>query len=264
MTAISRDILTSLHGRKLGLNSTGDLIGQSARGKATILGTSSLNPMRQVILAEDFLGPALPTRFTSHKGSDGACVDWVPVAAASGKVNGVTGAGAGATMAVNGVQLDSSLNWYAQNGNLTFEALVKISAITSVAFFVGLTDQVASLIMPWTLSVVTFTSNQSNGCGFLFDTAATTKTIRCVGVKADVDATAIDTGVAYVADTYRKLRIDVDANGNAEFFVDDVSYGVMANALTKTVALSPVIAGFARSAASTTLGCDYLNVSQDR
>lgn len=264
MTAIDRTIQTSIHGRRLGLNVSGDLIGSTRSGKPTILGVNSYNPARQVLLMDDFLGPALSTRWTSHKGSDGGCVDWVPVAAASGKVNGVTGAGAGATMAVNGIQLDSSLNWYAQNGNLTFEAYVKISAITSVAFFVGFTDQVASLIMPWTLSVVTYTSNQSNGCGFLFDTAATTKTIRCVGVKADTDATPIDTGVAYVADTYKKFRMDIDALGNVEFIVDDVSYGVMLNAFTKTVALSPVLAGFARSAASTTVGCDYVNVSQDR
>lgn len=265
MAAIDRNIQTSIHGRRFGINATNDLIGNTrVRGRAMIYAANSLDPMRQTIFQDDFLGPSLSTRWVSHKGSDGGCVDWVPVAAASGKVNGVTGAGAGATMAVNGIQLDGSLNWYAQNGNLNFEAYVKLSAITSVAWFVGFTDQVSALEMPWTLSVVTFTSTQTDGCGFLFDTAATTKTIRCVGVKNDTDATTIDTAVAYVADTYKKLRIDVDILGNAEFFIDDVSYGVMSNALTKTIALSPVVAGFARSAASTTGGVDYVYVSQDR
>lgn len=213
-------------------------------------------------LFDDFIGKTMTTQVSSTKGSDGGCVDWANVVNLNGTAVATTGAGAGATMAVNGVQLDGStagLQWKASGGGLTYEARFKTSAITTVALFVGLTDQVASLEMPMTLSVTTFTTTATDAVGFLFDTAATTVTIRCMSVKNDTDTTVpINTGLAYVADTYRVFRIEVNATGDAFFWIDGNYQGTIPNAVTTSVFLTPVIAGFSRAASSRTLSADYL------
>lgn len=218
-----------------------------------------------VTLFDDFTGKTMSTVWDVQKGSDGGCADFAISAATSGMLRATTGAGAGASMAVNGVQLSSALNWKANQGNLVFEAKVKISAITNVSIFVGFTDQVAALESPATLSTTTFTTNATDAIGFLFDTAATTDTIRCVGVANDVDATHTDTSLAYVAATYKTFRIEVSALGVATFYIDGAPVNAgLTGAVTPTVALTPVIAGFTRAAGSITIDADYVFVQQDR
>lgn len=192
-------------------------------------------------------------------------INWTVTEAASGTVVGTIG-DTTASMAVSGVQLSRGLNWKANQGNLVLEARVKISAITNIAVFVGFTDQVSALEMPVTLSTTTFTTNATDAVGFLFDTAATTDTIRLVGVANDVDATAQDTSLAYVADTYKTFRIELSAAGVATFYIDGTAVGTaMTGALTATVALTPVIAGFNRTTSGTpTITADYMHVSADR
>jgi hypothetical protein len=214
---------------------------------------------------DDFNGKAITGLWDVQKGSDGSTANFAVNAAASGTVRATTGAGAGGTMAVNGVQLCSALNWKAANGSLVFEAKVKLSAITAVSCFVGLTDQVAALEAPATLTTTTFTTNATDAIGFLFDTNATTVTIRCVGVANDVDATHTDTGLAYVAATYRTFRIEVDTSGVAKFFIDGVVVNSgLTGAVTASVALTPVVSGFATAAASRTVDVDYIYVQQTR
>jgi hypothetical protein len=215
---------------------------------------------------DDFLGDVLADQWGVRKGSDGACADFAIAAAANGTIAATTGAGAGASMAANGVQLEQSLNWKPSQGNLVFEARVKLDAVTTVALFAGLTDQVAALEMPATLGGSdALTTNFSDGVGFLFDTAADTDDIWLVGVKADTDATKQDSGLAFAADSWRVLRIELDSAGNASFFIDGVQRGTaMANATTASVALTPVIAGFSRAAASRVVTVDYVLVQADR
>lgn len=214
---------------------------------------------------DDFLGKAITGLWDVQKGSDAATVNFAVSANTSGMVRATTGAGAGASMAANGVQLSSGLNWKANQGNLVFEAKVKISTITNINVYVGLTDQLSALEAPVTLSGTTFTTNATDAVGFLFDTNATTDTIRCVGVANDVDATMQDTSLAYVAATYKTFRIELTTSGVATFFIDGVQVGTaMTGAVTPTIALTPVVAGFTESAASATIDVDYILVQQTR
>lgn len=218
-----------------------------------------------VTLMDDFLGKAIGATWDVQKGSDGATVNFAFSAATSGMVRATMGAGAGASMAANGVQLDHALNWKAANGNLVFEAKVEISAITNVHVYVGFTDQLSALEAPVTLSGTTFTTNATDAVGFLFDTNATTDTIRCVGVANDVDATMQDTGLAFVAATFKTFRIEITVAGAAIFFIDGVQVGtLMTGAVTPTVALTPVVCGFAEAAASRTIDVDYILCQQSR
>jgi len=218
------------------------------------------NGKRYAELFDDFLGDVLQDPWRGSAGSSGATAPAVLTSGTNGIVRLATGTDAGATMALNGSQLDAgNLNWLPSQGGLALEAQLQVDLITDVAIFFGFTDQVSALEMPWTLSTTTFTSNQTDGCGFLFDTAATTDTIRLVGVANDVDATAQDTGLAFAAATARVLRVEVSSTGTARFFVDGRLFSTMTGAVTPSVKLSPVVAAFSRSASTRLISVDYIH-----
>jgi len=169
-----------------------------------------------------------------------------------------------ASLAADGVQLTSFLNWKSANG-LTFEARVKVSAITNLQLFVGMTDQRSALEMPATLSGTTYTTVFTDGFGFLFDTAATVDTIRCVGVANDVDAAHVDSGLAYVAATYKALRIQIDTIQTARFYIDNVLVGTVPLACRGTIPLTPVVcARAAGDTVSKNVDIDYIGTTQVR
>lgn len=221
----------------------------------------------KVVQFDDFLGDALNLDLytIATKGSDGQTVDFAILSGSpSGLIRGTTGDDAAGTYATNGIQLGGALQWKADQGGLEFEAKVKVSAITDIAIYVGFSDQVSSLEEAASLSGTTFTTNATDAVGFLFDTAATTDTIRAVGVANGTDATHVDTSVAYVADTYKILGIKLDSSGNATFLIDDVAVAYVEDAVTATVALAPYIGVCSRGAATRTCTVDYLLVQGNR
>lgn len=267
-------ILTSLHGRLLGLDSDGRLVcpgGFRAGEHGSQFDTPS---PRTVSRFDDFTGGSQAFSTTiingwrSRKGTTNT-VDWTTTDAVDGTIVGKVG-DTTASMAVSGIQLDSTLGWKANQGNLVMEARVKTGIITNMAIFIGFTDQVAALEMPVNsaASADTITTNATDGVGFMFDTAMATDDWWLVGVAADVDATLQDTGFAPVADTYETFRIGLDTSGNASFFRNGNQVGTkMAGAATATVALTPVIAAFNRTTANgatTIITADYIHVSANR
>lgn len=219
------------------------------------------------VLYDDFLGDVIADQWNSRKGSDGSAVDWAINAQVNGAIRATTGAGAGASMAENGVQLESGLNWRASNGGLSMTARVRIEAITTCALFVGFTDQVSALEAPIVsaASADTITTNATDAVGFMFDTSMSTDTFHLVGVANDVDATGQAVTNAPVAATYVTLRVDVSSAGVASFYIDGVQVGTtMTGAVTASVALTPVVTFFRRAATATYIDCDYIRVKQDR
>lgn len=231
----------------------------------TAIGTDT-PPSSKCGFVDDFLGDALNgDLYAVAKGSDGAAVDFAIAAAVNGTIAATTGAGAGASMAANGVQIVGALNWQAGQGGLVAEARVKMDLITTVALFFGFGDQVAALEMPFTISGTTLTSNVTDGCGFLFDTAATLDNWKLVGVKQDVDTTVQDIGIPPVADTFETLRIELSNAGAASFFRNGVQVGsTMADAVRTAISLTPYLGGFSRAAASRIFTADYLLTQQNR
>jgi hypothetical protein len=112
-------------------------------------------------------------------------------------------------------------------------------------------------------SANTITTNATDGCGFMFDTSMTADTWWLVGVANNVDATAQNTALAPVADTYAIFRIELSTAGVATFYYNGTAVGTaMTGAVTATVALTPVIAGFNRTTTGTpTLTADWVYVS---
>ncbi len=265
-------ILTSLHGRLLGLDSDGRLV-CPAGFKSGDHGSQIALPSPGVVsVFDDFMGggQALSTTiidgWRSRKGTTNA-VDWTITEAINGTVVGTIG-DTTASMAVSGVQLDRGLDWKANQGGLVFEARVKLSQITTIAAFIGFTDQVAALEMPIqsAASANTLTTNATDGVGFMFDTSMTDDKWWLVGVANNTDATHQNTTYAPVADTYETFRIELSAAGVATFYRNGIQVGTaMSGAVTATVALTPVIAGFNRTTSATpTITADYVHVAGNR
>lgn len=255
-------IQTSLHGigvNGFGITRDGDLV-----SKNRVIAPRSNKYIR---MFDDFHGDTLNSDlYSTDVGSDGACVAAAINAQIGGVARLVAGAGAGADAAANLSLIRNQLQWKAANGGLYMEARIKIDAITAVALYVGFTDDISTNDeFPVTLSGTTFTTNASDAVGFLFDTAATTDTIRLVGVKGNTDATHQDTSQAPVAATFITLRVEIGSDEIANFFIDDLPVGTqMTGALTKTVALSPVIGVFSREAVIKNLDIDYIDVGMHR
>jgi hypothetical protein len=272
-------ILTSLHGRLVGLDSSSRLVCPGGFRAGENGSQSDFSSPGTVAFFDDFLGGGQAFSTTiidgwrSRKGSDGGCVDWTVTPAVGGTCVGTIGATT-ASMAVSGIQLDRGLCWKANQGAVAFQARLQLSAITNIAVFVGFTDQTAALEMPIqsAASVDTLTTNATDAVGFMFDTSMSTDVWWLTGVANDVDATAqqcaVGSGsaIAPVAATYETFRITLSTAGAATFYRNGQQVGsLMAGAVTPTVALTPCIAAFNRTTTGTpTVTVDYANFSATR
>lgn len=262
-------IITSIHGREVGLDNDrrlmvprGIVVGE--HGKQVAFPSPD-----RVAFFEDFLGGAQAFSTTivdgwrSRKGTTNT-TDWTVTEGVNGTAKGTIG-DTTASMAVSGVQLDRGLDWKANQGGLAIEARLKISTIATIAIFFGFTDQVAALEMPIqsAASADTFTTNATDAVGVMFDTSMSTDNWWLTGVANNVDATMQNSAFAPVADTYETWRIEITAAGVAVFFRNGVQIGTpLSGALTSTVALTPVFAGFNRTTSGNpTYEVDYLAVS---
>lgn len=274
------EILTSLHGRELGLSRTRRLVSRAGFVSGGH-GSQIHHPSPDIVSwTDDFTGGSQAFSTTiidgwrSRKGSDGACVDWTVTPAINGTCVGTIG-NTTASMAVSGTQLDRGLDYKANSGGLILQTRVKMSTIATIAVFIGFTDQTAALEMPVNSAAGahTITTTATDAVGFLFDTSDTsTDQWLAVGVANDVDAT-VQSGLAAdgsaiipVADTYETFRIEISATGVAEFFRNGIRVGsLMTGAVTATVALTPVIAAFNRTTSGApTITADYVHVASIR
>lgn len=228
------------------------------------------NPNTNVItLYDDFLGEEINGyNWQSLIGTDSSARQGI---VRSEQVRGfarlTTGAGAGATMAVNGVQLNSRLNWQVNQGGLSIEFKLMTDAIASVAIFAGFTNQDSALQIPINGAGGgdSFTNNANDAVGILFDTTMTTAKWWMVGVSGAVGATGQNSGVAPVVSTVETWRIELTTAGVASFYRNGSLIGsAMTGAVTSNVPLTPVIAAFSRTNASRNIDVDFIAVKAQR
>lgn len=217
---------------------------------------------------DHFLGDVIADQWSAAQGSDPqAAIAAIVAASAKGEVV-LT---AGDSNDINGIScLTQALNWKLANGSLVFEAKVKVASIANVAFFIGLSDVLATTTKEQTfaLSTTTVTAAADDAFGFLFDTDATTDTIRIVGARATtlVTGNGTSTALAPVDDTYRVYRIEVTAAGVANFYIDGALVGSLGTAAlpvtTIATALTPSVYVNGRTTATKTLTLDYVDCDQ--
>jgi len=261
-----KQVLKSLYGRVFGLADDDSVCAL----KGVRIGTwpkQFLQPSPlHVVTMDDFDGAAILGTWGLAKGSDAGAVNFAVNAALNGTIRGTTGAGATTTMAVNGVQVSGHLNFQANSGGLEFGFRVKLGAITTAAVFVGLTNQVAALQMPINGAGGGngFTANANDCVGLLFDTTMTAANWWAVSAKGGTATAGINSAAAPVAATYDDVYVQVGTSGNATFYLNGNSLGTINSAVTANVPLAPVVAGFRRSAASTTIDADYIYSAVNR
>lgn len=215
-------------------------------------------------LCDLFRGDAIDTQYALTNGADGQAVD--PVidvdAVGGGAVVGVTGnVGDGYTN--DGSQLCAAATYISpEDGTTIFGCRFQIADVASCAFFLGLTD-VVTFEEPMSLDTATYTTTATNAVGFLFDTTATTDTIRCCGVADGTDATHVDSSVEPVANTYNEFAMEISTAGVAKMYIDGTLITTLTGAIAADADVAPIVCGTARSAASDTWTCNLLCCHQD-
>ena len=219
----------------------------------------------KVKLFDDFLGDVIADQYSTGADTGGSGGSTAVTAA----VNGVLRITTDDQTDGDRIALTTQLNWQASDGGMIMEARLKcVTAITYRTIFVGFTDVLASsttVEMPIEMSGTTLTSTATDAVGFMYDTASTNDTWYGVGVKADADATAVDSTIAPVAGTFQTLRVQVNPDGDARFYINGKLIGTVEDAITVSVACTPIIALEAQGAAAAKiLDVDYLYVEGGR
>ncbi len=254
-------ILHSLHGRIFGTTDRSEILAPGGLLVGDYGSQFAMAAPDRVVNFDDFDGTAILGMWGVNKGSDGATVNFAVNAAQNGTIRATTGAGAGGTMAVNGVQVNGSLNFKASGDQVECNFRVKLSAIANLSCFLGFTNQVAALQAPaiGTGGGNGVTFNANDCVGVLYDSTMTIADWWLVGNAATVNATTQDSLFAPVAATYDTWHISLTAAGVATFFRNGKQVGVaMAGAVTPGTLLAPTITCFTRTAASQTIDADYM------
>lgn len=217
------------------------------------------NFIRHVDFFDDFLGKTLSTRWTALHGTDGSAASAIDADQANGAVVLTTGAGSTHTEAVNGSGIAANRNFLISNGGTVFETrLGNISALTSQCIFFGLSDA-DTLLSAFTRTTTTTTANATNGVGFLQDAASTNTHLYAVAVNAGGSPQSVALGVDVDTAKYHTYRVEIDALGNANFFIDGLQVGTILLAVATTALLTPGVNMFSEAtSASQTLLIDYV------
>ncbi len=219
---------------------------------------------------EDFFGTNLSMGVTPTmvllNGTDPQALDPAIAQGQYGIVEMVSG-DAGTNAATDGSILALGLHWSADQGSLVFETRVHVDDITNVAMCVGMSDDIATVEIPFTLTGDTDTGIAEDFIGFCFDTGATSDFWWFVGVNATAEATGnAATDVAPSNGAFQVLRVEVDANGeDARGYINGVLKGtITADSVAEAILLSPHISVMGLTTASRTLTVDYIYVSAQR
>lgn len=265
-------ILTSLHGAFSGF-------GRLSNGRRPLISDGGFMAGKhgnqiempapyRVVLFDDFLGDVLQDPWNAVEGTDTDATQAVLAGGIGGLLRLTSGNDdANGTQATDASGVTSFLNWQASNGDLVFQARIKVSRITDSYIFAGFTDVItAELPIISAASANTLTSNATDAVGFMFDTNMTADNWWLVGVANDVDATAQNVGSAPVANQFVTLRIEVTTEGKASFFINGAQVGTqMSAALTAATDLTPcVYVSNADGTSTVTLDVDYIHVAMNR
>lgn len=257
------NIKTSLFGKLVGLTHTNRLVTSDGLVVGNNQASDLLMPApNNRAFFDRFMGDVIADQWSAAKGTDGQAV----IATVKGGAGGGVRLTSGDTTVVaeSLSSLTYALNWTAsQTGGLIMEAKVTpVSAVTTVAYFVGLTDTLATSTLeePMTLSGTTFTTTATDAVGFLYDTNATTDVFYGMSVAGDTDGAAAVPCSLPVAGTAVTLRVELDTSGNAKFYENGVYKGAIATAVTAATALTPIVSVMARTTACRSIDVDYIYV----
>jgi len=199
----------------------------------------------EVWLYDDFLGvttTSIAGRTTGYTGTLPGTADTatlVTTASVSGAAKILSG-----TTDNDTAFLSTEISFYGKF-DCCFETRLTLDAVNDHCLCIGFTDTGGIVNAgPMSLATTTFTTTATDAALFVYDTDATTDYLYCMGVKADVDKTAISTAIRQTGGTYNVFAVHIEDDGtysNAKFYIDGVLKGTISDCLTRTAALTPVI-----------------------
>lgn len=242
-----------------------------------LLVTSS---QEKVVTFDDFQQAALDTTDKWLAVAGATATIAAIVASPEGKVDMICGTN-GAAGVTDAAALSSRVLTHGQAvslGPIVFEARVSVSHITGATVCVGLSDKIADGAAEAVLHVIKVADiaddglTVSNALSFCQDAEATNATLwhatsENAGTIAHVAAAGecvLDVGPT--PNVYQTLRIEVDATGDARFYVDGELKFTEETAVATTAVLVPYIAVTAEDGTpvATTVSIDYIQFVQDR
>lgn len=219
----------------------------------------------KVVWRTDFLGDLYAAELLAGVGS-GTGNAVALSAGQGGRLSITTASDEGATSAnVSSIGL-GALDWRADTGGQVVEARLQINDVSNVQVFVGFTDAAPSTVeAPISMTAADIDSDATDAAGILFDTDATSDFWTCGGVKAGTDTAPTQNAAAPSAATYYTLRVEISAAGAVTCYVDGVAVGAaVANAITATVATTPIVVAQNRTTAARVVLVDYLYAEATR
>lgn len=231
--------------------------------RTRFVGTGT-NPKPQdwVALNEDFLTPNSLANFTLTKGSNGVAALPAKVAAQNGVVRLQYGTDIGGTHALNASQLLGDANWRASDHGLEVMIRKRMTLAVNQKWFAGLTVG-TGLHMPITENSGVYSASVADAVGFLYSAAGAAVTLVGIGVRNNVLTAALPC-LTLAGNTFYDMRIEVLNGGRAIFMVNGTWYGELANAVTATALLAPIVTGFSTTTGSKAGEVDYINLGQWR
>ena len=273
------------------VNSGNDVINELASNEAFILGPRQHVKLKAISATQWYAPkaaslPATETDFEifddflyatfdetdnwiSFEGS--AATAAVVVTAPEGKINLVNGATPGADDGVSLSLILLTKGSLVSLGKTVFECRVSSSVITGCNMTFGLSDKLAEGNEHglYTISGTTISDGGltlANAAGFVFDKDATASTVwHTVTENATSIASLTSASAGPTVNTYQILRIEIDATGDARFYIDGVLEKTVATAVATSALLVPFVSvDEAGTQAANTLSIDYIKFSGAR
>ena len=242
----------------------------------------------RIRLFNDFCGPEIPIAtavaygttaggcnyrlgdFTVHGDlADTACG---VIANAVGKVNGWARLCSSATTADGqGIWVGTELDFSpALNGALAVEVRLELPALTARNIFVVfMVTRADAAVEPVTLTGSTLTKVATDYCGFVFDSQLTAST-EWHGVYSGgsttgpTDTTEMDLDVNATAAESQVLRVEIDSNGTARWYIDGALVQTVENAVSTTARQAGGIGIWSTTNTTGLVDADYLAVEANR
>ena len=133
--------------------------------------------------------------------------------------------------------------------NAVFEARITIDDVSGTGLFVGFSDAKSEANGKIAIGYPadSLDTEASMAVGFVIDADHATSSIMAAGVKADVDATPVDTAVDWADGETRDLRIEIDEDGQAVFYINGSVVAAIASVVTAATLLCGTIQAITRA-----------------
>lgn len=156
------------------------------------------------------------------------------------------------------------------NAPMVLEVRCETNALTYRQLYIGWTGTMAdtqSDIASGSGTAITLT--ESNQCGFLYDVALTTDIewhmVHKGGTTTGVlDSELLNSGVTPVINQMNILRIEIDNNGTARWYIDGVLLKTLAGAVSPTAVFAACAGAICTDAYKAKLTLDYMAVEANR